>query len=100
MTLHVKIEPRTIADFCARHHIVKMSLFGSVIRDDFTPASDIDVIVEFAAGTRVSLLDIVGIEDELTEVMGRRVDMHTPKSLSRYIRDEVLREAVPIYDAA
>lgn len=96
MTVHIDIDPTTIAAFCRRHQIRKMSLFGSVIREDFTPNSDIDVIVEFKPNTRVGFR-FVTIADELSDLLGRKVDLHTPNSLSLYFRDEVLREALPIY---
>lgn len=88
-----------IAAFCQRHDIVRLSLFGSVLRDDFTPASDVDVLVEFEPGRTPGLAFFV-IQDELSALFGRRVDLNTPGSLSRYFRDEVLREARPLYVAA
>ena len=85
---------------CQRHGIVRASLFGSVLRDDFTDKSDIDVLAEFAPEARVGLIRLGGIEAELSELFGRRVDLNTPESLSKYFRDEVLAEAEIIYDAA
>ena len=81
-----------IADFCRRHHIRKLSLFGSVLRDDFGPQSDVDVLVEFEPG-RVPGLSFFAIEDELSNILGYKVDLNTPKMLSRYFREEVQREA-------
>jgi predicted nucleotidyltransferase len=97
MAARVGIDPNRIAAFCERHHIRKLALFGSVLRDDFRPDSDVDVLVEFAPNTRVSLFDMVDLEQELSEVVGRRVDLRTPGDLSRYIRQRVLDSAEVLY---
>jgi predicted nucleotidyltransferase len=89
-----------IADFCRRHRIKKLSLFGSILRDDFRPDSDIDVLVEFEPAARVGLIKLAGIEMELSGLLGRKVDLNTPGFLSRYYRDRVLAEAQVQYDAA
>jgi predicted nucleotidyltransferase len=86
--------------FCEKHHIRKLALFGSVLRDDFTPDSDVDMLVEFQPGHRIGLIGFVGVEAELSELLGRKVDLSTPNSLSKYFREEVLAEAETIYDAA
>jgi predicted nucleotidyltransferase len=91
------VPKKALADFCLKHHIKKMSLFGSVLRDDFRPDSDIDVLVEFEPGY-VPGFSIVSIEDELTRLLGRKVDMRTPGDLSRYFRDQVVREARVAYE--
>jgi hypothetical protein len=80
-----------IADFCKRQHIRKLALFGSVLREDFRPDSDVDVLVEFEPGHTVGLLSMAGLEMELSEALGRKVDLRTPAELSRYFRDEVAR---------
>ena len=83
-----------IADFCRRYHIRKLSLFGSVLRDDFGPDSDVDVLVEFEPGHVPGLIRLAGMEFELSEILGgRRVDMNTPQCLSRYFRSQVQAEA-------
>ena len=97
MAARVGIDPNRIAAFCERHHIRKLALFGSVLRDDFRLDSDVDVLVEFAPNTRVSLFDMVDLEQELSEVVGRRVDLRTPGDLSRYIRQRVLDSAEVLY---
>ncbi len=97
MAARVGIDPNRIAAFCERHHIRKLAQFGSVLRDDFRPDSDVDVLVEFAPNTRVSLFDMVDLEQELSEVVGRRVDLRTPGDLSRYIRQRVLDSAEVLY---
>lgn len=85
-----------IAEFCRRNHIARLALFGSVIRDDFTPDSDVDVLVDFEPG-KVPGFSFVTMQDELSELLGRKVDLHTPNSLSKYYRDEVLAEAEDLY---
>ena len=85
-----------LADFCRRHHIRRLALFGSVLRDDFGPHSDIDILVEFEPG-QVPGFRMVDLEDELSALVGRKVDLHTPASLSKYFRDRVVREAQDQY---
>ena len=81
-----------LADFCRRHRIRRLALFGSILRDDFGPNSDVDVLVEFEPGVRTGL-QFFGIQDELSHIIGRRVDLNTPQCLSKYFRDRVLAEA-------
>ena len=88
-----------LAEFCRRNRITKLSLFGSVLRDDFGPESDIDVLVEFEAGHTPGLA-FFGMADELEELLGRKVDFLTERGLNKYIRKRVLSEAMSIYDAA
>ncbi|MFQ5895626.1 MAG: nucleotidyltransferase family protein [Nitrospinota bacterium] len=88
-----------IAAFCRCHHIRKLSFFGSVLRDDFQAGSDVDVLVEFEPEQTVGLIRFAGIERELSELLGRKVDLLTEGFLSRYFRDEVLREAEVLYVA-
>jgi len=90
----IAIPKDRIADFCRRHHIRKLSLFGSVLRSDFGPDSDVDVLVEFEEGKAPGLIRLAGMELELSEVLGgRKVDINTPRCLSRYFRDRVQEEA-------
>ncbi|MEO0533367.1 MAG: nucleotidyltransferase family protein [Cyanobacteria bacterium P01_A01_bin.123] len=87
-----------LAAFCQRHHIRKLSLFGSILRDDFTPESDIDFLVEFVSGTRVTYLDLAGMELELSDLLtGRKVDLRTPAELSPNFRQAVLDAAMVQY---
>lgn len=83
----------TLDAFCLRHGLRKLSFFGSVLRDDFRPDSDVDVLVEFRPGIRAGYLTMAAMERELTALLGRRVDLRTPNELSRYFRDDVLRRA-------
>ena len=85
--------------FCRRHGIKRLSLFGSVLRADFRPDSDIYVLVEFLPDRRIGLFGVAGIERELSGLVGRKVDLRTPNDLSRYFRDDVLRTAVVQYAA-
>lgn len=96
-TLPIAIPKEKLVEFCQRHHIRKLSLFGSVLRDDFTDKSDVDFLVEFEPGTRVTFLDLAGMEHELTEMIQRKADLRTPNELSRYFRQEVLDLAVVQY---
>jgi predicted nucleotidyltransferase len=90
-----------IAEFCRRHHIRKLAVFGSVLHGDDRPDSDLDVLVEFEPGHVPGFFRLAGMELELSALLGgRKVDLNTPLCLSRYFRDEVLAEAEPVYAAA
>ena len=96
----IKLPNGRIAEFCKRHRIRRLSLFGSVLRGDFGPDSDIDVLVEFELGARVGLISLAGLELELGEIIGRKVYLNTPGFLSTYYRDRIINEAVVQCDAA
>jgi hypothetical protein len=99
MSYHgIEIPESVLADFCRRHGIRRLALFGSILREDFGPSSDIDVLVEFEPGATPGF-GFFGIQEELAELLGRNVDLHTRGFLSRYFRDEVLQEAEVLYDA-
>jgi len=93
----VTIDDEEIARFCQRHRIRKLALFGSVLRDDFGPTSDVDVLVEFEPGVRVGLIRLAGIEAELSQMLGRKVDLRSPGDLSRHFRQTVVGEAEVLY---
>jgi predicted nucleotidyltransferase len=93
MSAHIQLDPEFVAEFCKRNRICKLALFGSVLTDRFRPESDLDVLVEFEDGARVGLFEVAGMEIELTEKLGRKVDLRTAADLSRYFRDEVVRGA-------
>ncbi|NEO17723.1 MULTISPECIES: nucleotidyltransferase family protein [unclassified Moorena] len=98
--LPIKIPKEEIEQFCQRHHIRKLSLFGSVLRDDFTPESDLDFLVEFEAGKTPGLFRLASMEIELSELVeGRKIDLRTPNELSIYFRDRVMAEAMVQYDS-
>ena len=88
-----------IAAFCRKHRIRRLAFFGSVLRDDFRPDSDVDVLVEFEPGQTPGFA-FFRMEIELEEMLGRKVDFNTPSMLSKYYRDRVLREAAVEYGAA
>lgn len=93
MSPKVVIDRDRVAEFCRRHHIRRLALFGSVLREDFRPDSDIDVLVEFDPD-HVPGYAIISIQDELSALLGgREVDLLTPKSISPLIRDRVLADA-------
>ena len=96
----VRLDQETITTFCRKHHIRRLALFGSVLRDDFGPESDVDVLVEFEPGTRVGMIRLAGMEIELGELLGRKVDLNTPGFLSEHYRQRILAEAEVQYDAA
>lgn len=89
-----------VADFCRRHCIHRLAVYGSVLRDDFRPDSDVDVLVEFEPGHCVGLITFAGLENELSDIIGRQVDLNTPAGLSPYFRDEALADAETLYVAA
>ena len=94
--VRVPFPKERIAEFCRRHHIKKLAIFGSVLRRDFREDSDIDVLVEFEKD-HVPGLAFFAMEDELSRILCRKVDLNTPECLSRYFRDKVLQEAVVQY---
>ncbi len=96
----IHIPKKEITKFCRRHHIRRLALFGSVLRDDFRPASDVDVLVEFEPGHVPGLMRMAGMEKELTGLLKRKVDLRTPAELSPYFRKDVLKTAEVQYDAA
>lgn len=98
MSVKIEIPKEETAAFCRRHRIRKLAFFGSVLRDDHTPESDVDVLVEFELGVRVGLIGFAGMENELSGLMGRKVDLNTAGFLSPHFRDEVLREAEAAYE--
>lgn len=99
MARHVTIDQARLTEFCKTHGIRRLSLFGSVLRDDFRPDSDVDVLVEFEQGREPGLLAMAHMERNLTELLGRAVDMRTPEDLSRFFRDQVIAHAQVQYAA-
>ena len=93
MSVNIAVDRRHIADFCHRHRIRRLALFGSVLRDDFRPDSDVDVLVEFEPGASAGFLQLAAMEQALSQILHHRVDLRTPAELSRYFREEVLRTA-------
>jgi len=99
MNKGIDLSGEGVRELCGRHHIRKLSLFGSVLTDHFRGDSDVDVLVEFQSGHSVGFIHMAGIERELSEMLGRKVDLRTPAELSPYFRDQVL-EAADIQYAA
>jgi predicted nucleotidyltransferase len=95
----IRIPRRKVAEFCQRHHIIRLSLFGSVLREDFRGESDVDVLVEFEPG-KTPGLEFFTMQNELSEILGREVDLNTPQWLNHYYRNDVINEAVSLYDQA
>jgi predicted nucleotidyltransferase len=99
MHASLNIDQETLARFCVSHHIRRLALFGSQLKGTAKADSDVDLLVEFESGHIPGLLAIAGMEIELRELLGRRVDLRTPSDLSRYFRDEVVRTAEVQYAA-
>jgi len=99
MAARIFVDRQKIVDFCRRHHIRRLAFFGSVLRNDFGPESDVDVLVEFEPDY-VPGLAFFSIEEELSRILGRKVDLNTPGFLSPYFRDQVLAEAEVQYAQA
>ena len=97
---HISVSQDILRDFCEQHRIQRLALFGSVLRDDFTPESDIDVIAEFEKGEPVGFIRLGTVEAELSDLLGRPVDLNLQDTLNPAFRDRVLSEAEILYDAA
>lgn len=99
-TVNIDVPGDKIAAFCRRHHIRKLALFGSVLRDDFGSENDVDVLIEFKTGCAVGLIRLAGLELDLSRILkGRIVDLNTPNCLSRYFREDVVAQAQVQYAA-
>ncbi|WP_018461704.1 nucleotidyltransferase family protein [Thermus oshimai] len=99
MALPTPVSPQALAELCQRYGVRRLLLFGSFARGEADEKSDVDLLVEFFPG-RTPGLGFARLQEELTRIFGRRVDLHTLGSLSPYLREEVLREARPIHEAA
>lgn len=95
--LPIKLRKDQIDRFCKKHHIAYLALFGSVLTSHFTEKSDVDVLVKFEKKHTPHLLGLIGMESELSDIIGYTVDLKTPNDLSRYFRDDVLTKAKTIY---
>lgn len=98
MSPMITLDQKALADFCRKHYVRKLSLFGSAVRPDFKPGSDLDFLVEFEPGHTPGLA-FFSLADELSAFFGRKVDLNTPRSLSPYFRSQALDEAEVLYDA-
>lgn len=99
MSVHITVDSDAVARFCTKHHIKRLAFFGSVLRDDFRPDSDVDVLVVFEEDHEPGLMRLAEMERELSEILRRKADMRTPEDLSRYFRDEVVANAETQYAA-
>jgi predicted nucleotidyltransferase len=96
----IDIPHNRIVEFCQANRIRRLALFGSVLREDFGPSSDVDVLVEFDDAARVGMIRLAALEIELSEILGRKVDLNTTGFLSEYYREVILSEAEVQYDAS
>ena len=99
MPLRITVDQERIAAFCRKHHIARLAFFGSVLREDFRPESDVDVLVWFEPERTPGFFRLIAMQMELSEIIGRKVDLRTPEDLSRYFRDEVVAQAEVQYAA-
>lgn len=99
MAIGIRADSLMISEFCKKHRVNKLSFFGSVLRDDFGPESDVDVLIEFEPGREPGMFQLVRMENELSGILGRKADIRTPEDLSRLFRDEVIAGAVVQYAA-
>lgn len=99
MELPIQVDAQRIAEFCRSNHITRLAFFGSVLTERFGPESDVDVLVEFSSSHVPGLFALAGMEMELSEILGRKADMRTPKDLSHRFRDAVVCAAVVQYAA-
>jgi predicted nucleotidyltransferase len=96
----IEIPKEQLSKFCQTNQIERLSLFGSVLSDAFGPDSDVDVLVEFKPGTRIGLIQLMRLEFELGEILGRKVDLNTPGFISKYFRSKVMSEREVYYAEA
>lgn len=95
----ITLDRAQLAEFCRKHPIRKLSLFGSILREDFnSDRSDVDFLVEFLPNVRIGYFELVRMENELSAIIGRKADLRTPQELSQYFRQEVIDEAITQYE--
>ena len=98
MSIQIAVPESALAEFCQRYQVRKLALFGSILRDDFRPDSDVDVLIEFETGKTVDFFTFIEMQDELSELLGYQVDLNTPKFLSHYFREQVMANARVLYE--
>ncbi len=96
---HLRVDEKKLAELCRRYFVRELSVFGSAARDEMTGQSDIDLLVEFLPEAEIGLLEHAGLMLDLSELLGRRVDLVSKRALKPLIRDSILREARPVYAA-
>lgn len=99
MSLRIAVDSDSVAEFCRRNHVRKLAFFGSVLRDDFRPDSDVDVLVEFEPEFRFGLFELIRMQREFSDLIGRESDFRTPEDLGRYMRERVVTESEVQYAA-
>lgn len=99
MDVSITIDKDDVAAFCRRHHLTKLALFGSVLTERFGPTSDVDVLFEYDPEHIPTLFDVAAMEEELSQMFGRKADMRTPQDLSCHFRDAVIQGALIQYAA-
>ena len=100
MVLHgITFPEERLGEFCRRHRVTRLALFGSILRDDFSPESDVDILIEFEAEVRMGLFKFASLARELEAIIGREVDLRGPEDLSFLFRDKVVREARVLHAA-
>jgi len=97
MKLPIRINKKKISAFCRKNHIVSLALFGSILTSHFRASSDVDILVQFEKNHTPGFFKFIDMESELSTIIGRPVDLKTPKALSRFFRDEVVAQAKVIY---
>ena len=100
MSTKIEVPRAKMEEFCRRHRIRRLAFYGSVLRDDFSLASDVDALVEFDPAARVGMITLAAMEIELSQILARKAEIHTPKGLNPYFRDEVLHQAQVQYEQA
>ena len=94
VVLHgIQLDSQVIAEFCQRHDVARLSVFGSILGDDFGEVSDVDLLIEFKPGKRIGFLGMSALELELSRLIGRKADLRTPNDISRHFRKRVMAEA-------
>ncbi|MEA2594317.1 MAG: uncharacterized protein QOF01_786 [Thermomicrobiales bacterium] len=96
----IDLPTEQIADICRRYRVSELSIFGSVLRENFRPDSVVDLLVEFEPDARIGFIELGRLEQELEDLLGRKIDLRTKRSLRPELRDEILRSAPVLYEAA
>ena len=94
---HITFQENKIKELCVHAPIRRLSIFGSILRDDFCEESDVDLLVEFLPFVQVGYFELVDLENQLSDLLNRKVDLRTPHEISHYFRQQVINEAVILY---
>jgi predicted nucleotidyltransferase len=99
-TAHIDLPLDKIREICRRHYVRELSIFGSALREDFRPDCDIDLLVEFEPDARIGFIELGRLEQDLEDLLGRKIDLGTKRSVRPELRDEILGSARVLYEAA